>query len=64
MTERIRVGNVTVTVEGDECIVSHRTIPALKLRVPAKRVEAWFLRRLRDETLQPASASEAVVNES
>ncbi|MEY4636540.1 MAG: hypothetical protein RJA55_2338, partial [Acidobacteriota bacterium] len=38
MTERIRVGNVTVTVEGDECIVSHRTIPALKLRVPAKRV--------------------------
>lgn len=50
-------GTTTLRLDGATAVIGLRRVPALSIRIPARRVEQWLLRRLRDETMRPEKAS-------
>lgn len=57
--QQITFGSVTLRQVGGDAVVSLRAHPSLEIKIPARRVEQWLLRRLRDETMRPAEKAAA-----
>lgn len=51
-------GSVSIEPNGDECVIRSVKFPDLFITIPLKVVEAWALRKLREETLQPAAKAD------
>lgn len=49
----IKVGAVTMEREGESVVIRSARQPQLSVSVPVKVLEAWALRKMRDEVLQP-----------
>lgn len=55
-TQAAICGSVSIEPKGDECVIRSVKFPDVFTTLPLKVVEAWALRKLREETLQPAKA--------
>lgn len=53
-THALDLGSVLVERDGDEVIVRSAKMHELLVRLPRRALEAWCLRKLRDEALQPS----------
>ena len=49
-------GSISIESNGDDCIIRSVPHPSLFTTIPLKVIEAWALRKLREDTLQPAKA--------
>jgi hypothetical protein len=52
---RIAVGAVAFEAAGDAIVISSTKHPEVQVEIPARALEAWGLRKLREEALQPAA---------
>jgi hypothetical protein len=53
MKQRLSVGAVIAEKAGEDLRLISAKTPALIVLIPAKRFEAWALRQMREEALQP-----------
>lgn len=53
-SESIKVGSVTLSVKDGELVIEPVKVPGFHVCVPVKSLEAWALRKLRDEAFQPS----------
>jgi hypothetical protein len=56
----IDLGAVLIERDGDEIIVRSSKLHDLLVKVPRRTLEAWCLRKLRDEALSPEKNGTAV----
>lgn len=53
--DSIKVGCVTLSVRDGELVIAPVKVPGFEVSVPVKTLEAWALRKLREEAFQPES---------
>lgn len=54
---RTVIASVWIEPAGDEIIIGSVRFPDVKINVPLRTLEAWCLRKLREEALQPDQAA-------
>jgi hypothetical protein len=58
MDTQIEVGAVLIELDGDDVVLRSAKAHDLFVRLPKRILEAWCLRKLREELLQPASSDD------
>jgi hypothetical protein len=53
MDNAVVIASVWLRPEGADVIIGSVKLPAAQVRVSAKALESWCLRKLREEVLQP-----------